>query len=144
MPVSPQRFRARPRSSASPRRETTQREGSAERGYDATWTTFREAVIHDHATCEHCWRFDSRVVPTDEVDHIIPITGPDDPLRLDHTNVRGLCRRHHARKTARIDRRARGYFDRLVSDGVPIDRAKAIVIERFRFEKGGGSRRSSG
>ncbi|MCC7419957.1 MAG: HNH endonuclease [Planctomycetaceae bacterium] len=39
--------------------------------------------------------------PVEVVDHRIPFNGPDDPLRLDPSNLQSLCRRHHGLKTHR-------------------------------------------
>lgn len=38
-----------------------------------------------------------------QVDHIVPVTGPDDPRFLDETAVQTLCRSCHAAKTAAQD-----------------------------------------
>lgn len=41
--------------------------------------------------------------PAEEVDHIIPVTGPDDPLFWEPSNHQGLTKACHSRKTARDD-----------------------------------------
>jgi 5-methylcytosine-specific restriction enzyme A len=38
-----------------------------------------------------------------EVDHVTPITGPDDPSFWDERNHQPLCKRHHSEKTAKED-----------------------------------------
>lgn len=133
MPSSAPKFRPLGRPALKAAR-VERRGTSAERGYDAEWTRFRGSVIADHPICELCWRFDKRATPTQEVDHVIPITGPDDPLRLDPADCRGLCRRHHRRKTRRLDRRIRGYFEKLLGDGLSYERARDVTIAKFRYE----------
>lgn len=132
MPNAPQRFSpfARPKPQA-PQPEA--RGSSAERGYDGEWTAFRNEVITDHPICEHCWHFDGRSVPTKEIDHVIPITGPTDPLRFDRKDVRGLCRAHHHRKTKRLDKRIRAYFDRLISNRMSFETARDATVAKFRY-----------
>ena len=38
-------------------------------------------------------------LPTMEVDHIVPVDGPQDPLFWDESNHQGLCHDCHSRKT---------------------------------------------
>jgi 5-methylcytosine-specific restriction protein A len=40
------------------------------------------------------------VTAVDDVDHIAPFKGLDDPLRLDAKNLQSLCRPHHNVKTS--------------------------------------------
>jgi 5-methylcytosine-specific restriction protein A len=67
-----------------------------ERGYDNAWVKLRARFlsISAHQFCCVCER-KGHLVPTDEVDHIIPFNGKDDPLRLEWTNLQGLCSRCH-------------------------------------------------
>lgn len=108
------------------------RASAAERGYDPAWSEFRRLEIGKHATCEHCWQWQHRSTATHEIDHVIPITGPEDPLRLDPANVRGLCRRHHARKT-RLDARIRSYYEAMLTRGVSPTVARDLTVAQFRF-----------
>ena len=67
------------------------------------WRRCRAAFVatEEGATCRECAR-SGRIVPTAEVDHIIPrIDRPD--LAFDFDNLQGLCKRHHGQKTARED-----------------------------------------
>ena len=41
--------------------------------------------------------------PSTDVDHIVPVSGPDDPLFWEPTNHQALCHPHHSRKTVRTD-----------------------------------------
>lgn len=70
-----------------------------QRGYDAAWLRLRAQVVREEPLCRICTML-GRVAPTDEVDHIKPFSGLDDPLRLDRDNLRGLCRDHHQQVTA--------------------------------------------
>jgi len=49
--------------------------------------------------CVHCTE-EGRTTAAQDVDHIKPFKGKDDPLRLDWDNLQGLCRKHHNRKTS--------------------------------------------
>ncbi len=89
--------RIKRRCDVSPNRPAT-RQTPAERGYDTLWRNVREAYFADHPLCEDC--LDEGVPNPEyiEVDHVIPIhIRPD--LRLDMTNLRSRCRRHHKLKT---------------------------------------------
>jgi len=89
------------------RRRRDRRRSSAKRGYDAAWRRLRDAYVAEHPECEDCL-LRGLHTPAREVDHVIPFQGLGDPLRLDKRNLRSLCRRHHARKTAADKRAARG------------------------------------
>ncbi|MCA9262133.1 MAG: HNH endonuclease, partial [Planctomycetales bacterium] len=68
-----------------------QRRGtSTQRGYDKAWRRLRAEKIANDPLCEECLKRD-RLTPTEEVDHVEPFQGPDDPLRLDYDNLRSLC-----------------------------------------------------
>ncbi len=89
-------------------------------GYDAAWRRFREDFFTELwqlrvpraglCGCRHpsapetrdseCARR-GRYHPAELVDHIIPITGPADPRRLDLANLQGLCHPCHNRKRQR-------------------------------------------
>ena len=76
-----------------------ERRGSAsERGYDSRWSKLRERFIAEHPLCEYCAGRDL-TVPAEEVDHVKPFSGPEDPLRLDETNLQSLCHACHVAKT---------------------------------------------
>lgn len=123
--------------------EHDKRRGSAvERGYDWTWHKLRESYVKQHPLCEDCEQ-DGLTVPVDEVDHIIPINGPNDPLLLDPQNLRSRCKACHVKKT-RMDGRIRGMFDDLRKQGMQYDDARSIIVEKVERERIGWGVQSSG
>ena len=95
-PRSDWRTRAERRDSA--RASDARRPSASERGYDWRWHRLRTTYLAAHPLCAHCMA-QGRVVPAEEVDHIVPLRegGP----RLDRRNLQALCRKCHRRKTAR-------------------------------------------
>lgn len=89
--------RIKRRFEVSPNRPVTRRT-PAERGYDAAWRKLRAVYVAEHPLGEDC--LDEGVTNPEyiEVDHVIPIAIRPD-LRLELTNLRRLCRRHHKLKT---------------------------------------------
>lgn len=81
-------------------RTAEQRRGTAaERGYDHRWRRTRRAFLARHdGLCEEpgCLRL------VEDVDHIDGL-GPHGPLGHTFSNLRGLCKPHHSRKTVRED-----------------------------------------
>lgn len=76
------------------------RPSSTARGYDRRWRRYRSYFLSqpEHVVCAcGCGQ-----VATD-VDHIQPVTGPDDPLFWDASNHQALTHACHARKTALED-----------------------------------------
>lgn len=108
------------------------RASAADRGYDPSWREFRRLEFGRHPTCEHCWQWEGRSTKTREIEHVIPIEGPTDPLRLDPANVRGLCRRHHARKT-QLDRLIRSHYESLLERGIAYHNARDMTVAQYRF-----------
>lgn len=104
MPTAPKRFTLHPPQDRHQVR--TMWKGSAsERGYDGTWKRLREAHVAAHPLCEDCL-LEGVVNPEQiEVDHVRAFNGLDDPLRLDPSNLRSLCKRHHQIKTRAEQRR---------------------------------------
>lgn len=76
------------------------REHAAARGYDAKWQRLRAAFLASSPLCVHC-RQAGRVRPAQDVDHIVPFEGKDDPNRLLASNLQALCRPCHNKKTRR-------------------------------------------
>jgi 5-methylcytosine-specific restriction enzyme A len=78
--------------------------GSAnDRGYGSQWGTLRKIVLAEEPLCRDIWGVharDGEVVPTTDVDHIVPREqgGTDD-----RSNLQGLCHSCHSIKTARED-----------------------------------------
>lgn len=73
-----------------------------ERGYDHQWEKVRLIVLREQPICADPYGFHrscGEVVPSKEVDHIIPIR-TDPSLRLVLENLRGLCKSCHSRRTA--------------------------------------------
>ena len=71
------------------------------RGYGRRWRNFRDAWYRRHGRkCVLCLA-EGIIEPATELDHIVPLTGPDDPTFFDDAAVQGLCGPCHKRKTAR-------------------------------------------
>jgi len=100
MPIRPPQHR--PFGAPTPtetRRIFDRARGSAHRrGYDRTWQRLRKAILAAEPLCRFCTAA-GLAVPAEEVDHIEPIAERPD-LRLDPTNLRGLCSTCHGRRTA--------------------------------------------
>lgn len=67
-----------------------------ERGYGGPWEALSKMKRAENPICEVC-----NNEPASAVDHIVPITGPDDPGRLDWRNLQSICNQCHAIKTHR-------------------------------------------
>ena len=73
------------------------------RGYDHRWNKFRNAQIHkpEYAVCADPFRMHvNQVRPTRTLDHIIPVTGPDDSSFWIGP-FQGLCKECDIEKTRR-------------------------------------------
>jgi 5-methylcytosine-specific restriction protein A len=81
------------------RRHDALRPTSTARGYGAAWRKLRGLVLQRDPVCRDASGCNQR---STDVDHIVARKhgGTDDP-----SNLRGLCHRHHSRKTAREDGR---------------------------------------
>ncbi len=77
-----------------------QRGTRQQRGYDQTWINLRAYWLRLHPLCEDCKR-EGQITAAEEVHHMRAFRGPDDPLRLDDTNLESLCKSCHSRKTAK-------------------------------------------
>ena len=127
----------RPLNTGTPRQEHDRMRGSAqERGYDSSWHKVREIKVKQNPLCEDC-EYEGLTVPVSEVDHIIPINGLDDPLRLDMLNLRSRCKRCHIKKT-RMDTWIRGMYEHLTEvEGKPLDDARDMIVEKVEREQFG-------
>ena len=77
---------------------------SAERGYGAAWARARRVFLAVHVICSDPYkRHAGVVVAASDVDHIIAVTGADDPRFWDVSNWQALCHACHAYKTVRVD-----------------------------------------
>lgn len=73
------------------------RPSSAKRGYDYAWRKFRASFLVKNPICcrQGCRE------PATDVDHEPPLTGKDDPGRLDPARCAPLCHSHHSEKTGK-------------------------------------------
>lgn len=85
------------------RYRTYQRDPKINKRYDHRWRKIRNTYITKHPLCEHC-QANGRVMPAQEVDHIIPL---EDGGTHDEANLQALCKPCHSSKTAREDDRWR-------------------------------------
>ena len=92
------------------------RKSAAARGYDPAWRALRARFLAAFPFCARCGR------PAALVDHIRPITGPADPLRLAWSNLQPLCQSCHSGAKQAADNRARrrAKGPRFDKDGFPI------------------------
>jgi len=74
-----------------------QRGSAAKRGYDGKWRRYRAAYLARNPVCVHCGDV------AEAVDHIQPVSGPDDPKFFEPENHQALCASCHSRKTASED-----------------------------------------
>lgn len=73
---------------------------STARGYGQDWRRARLKHLASEPLCRFCAE-DGRVTAADQVDHIEPFGGIDDPLRLADSNLRSLCGDCHLARSAR-------------------------------------------
>ena len=125
MPQAP-----RPHQARQSAKRIDRRLPASQRGYDRRWARLRDMYARQHPLCVACWARDRIARPLDEVDHVIPIIGPDDPLRLDDSNLQSLCRSHHATKTQHDDT-IRAEYERLAATHGH-DAAAEAVADRWK------------
>ena len=77
----------------------TSRLSAARRGYGRPWQKLRRAFLDEGPLCVECTAAGRLGILANEVDHIVPTTGPDDPKHYDWDNLQGLCKSCHSRKT---------------------------------------------
>jgi 5-methylcytosine-specific restriction protein A len=66
--------------------------------YDSTWRRFRRMVLAERPLCADCER-QGLIVPATELHHERPVRERPD-LRLVESNVTGLCKPCHSKRTA--------------------------------------------
>ncbi len=90
-------------------REYDRRRGSStSRGYGYRWERYSKRYRRRHPICCDPFGFHvatKSVAPTEEVDHIVRVDGPKDPLFWDPDNHQPLCKSCHSHKTATEDGR---------------------------------------
>jgi 5-methylcytosine-specific restriction endonuclease McrA len=79
-----------------------QRGSSAARGYGWKWQQYRLRFLAMYPLCEECLKEDI-YEPATDVDHIVAVSGPNDPLFWASENHQALCHSCHSRKTAKED-----------------------------------------
>ena len=73
------------------------RETATARGYDSRWARFRDWYLNQHPLCGcGCGRV------AQEVHHLIPVTGPDDPRFYDVDGLVALSKGCHSRATMKM------------------------------------------
>lgn len=125
----------------APRTRTAQQRGkrvdrrlpASQRGYDRRWLKLRKSYATRFPLCQATLAIEGRPVDLEEVDHIIPINGKNDPLRLTEANLQGLTAMYHRRKT-RHDEQIREEYDRLCAS-VGHEKALEAVTGRWRASR---------
>ena len=87
---------------AQQRQADRRRPSAARRGYGRRWQEARDAYLRAHPLCAECKR-QGKVVTATCVDHIVPVSGPDDPKFWARSNWQSLCTPDHSAKTAKED-----------------------------------------
>jgi 5-methylcytosine-specific restriction endonuclease McrA len=90
MPTAPQSFRAKERAEQRERFRGTKQQ----RGYGGEWERISLMKRRECPVCEVC-----RNAPADDVDHIVPFNGVNDPKRTEWQNLQSICRACHNGKT---------------------------------------------
>ena len=83
-------------------RRDRERKSASERGYGTRWAKYRSMYLGRHPFCVVCGG------AANEVDHIIPVDGADDPRFWEPINHQALCKSCHSRKTFADMRKRRG------------------------------------
>ena len=75
---------------------------ASSRGYDSKWSSYSRRYRVNNPLCVKCEER-GKLTLAQCVDHITPVTGPDDPLFFDESNHQSLCNSCHSFKTASED-----------------------------------------
>lgn len=74
-----------------------ERGSAAERGYDSRWARFRTMYLAANSICAcGCGR------PSEEIHHIKPVTGKNDPLFYEESNLLALTKGCHSALTQKM------------------------------------------
>lgn len=73
------------------------------RAYNSVrWIRFRNWYLQKNPLCVKC-ELEGLTTPATDVDHIVPISTPEDPKFVDPDSVQSLCHSCHSKKTATED-----------------------------------------
>ena len=86
------------------RRYDIERGTAAQRGYGSRWNRYTKMYKREHPLCVKC-KAEGKLVQADVVDHVEPVTGPDDPLFWEPMNHQSLCHPCHNKKRATEDKK---------------------------------------
>ena len=90
MPTAPQSFRSKERAKQREQFRGTKQQ----RGYGGEWERISRLKRQQQPVCEVCC-----AAAADDVDHVVPFDGINDPLRTEWNNLQSICRACHNRKT---------------------------------------------
>jgi len=98
------------------RKKGTKRPSSAKRGYDSDWKRVRALHLRGNPFCIVCGELGN------EVDHIVSIR-ENPELRLEPSNLRTFCKKHHSRRTVYDQGWHQGKrpASEIAPDGMPTD-----------------------
>lgn len=85
------------------KRQDELRGTASQRGYGSRWARYARIYKRANPLCRAC-EAQGIVTPAYVVDHIEPVTGPDDPLFWEPSNHQGLCERCHSIKRVTEDK----------------------------------------
>jgi len=97
MPTRPKTFRNKQHVEVRVQQERERVRGKNEI-YNYAWRKLRNRFIHENPLCVECLKVGITEAATD-IDHIIPLTGVNDPTRLDPSALQALCHVCHSKKT---------------------------------------------
>lgn len=72
------------------------------RGYGYRWSKYSKWYRQQNPLCVKCLA-EGKLSSSEHVDHIIAVSGPDDPLFYASSNHQALCKSCHSRKTVKED-----------------------------------------
>jgi 5-methylcytosine-specific restriction protein A len=126
MPNAPRQYR--PAHAEQAKRQQDQRRGTGtERGYNHRWKKYRAWFLSFpcNALCGMCQQAEATIV-----DHVLKLSGPDDPLWFEITNLLAECGPCHRRKSVICDG---GLGVARTAEGAALlERLKAVAIERAK------------
>lgn len=75
---------------------------ATQRGYNYSWSKYSKQFRKENPLCVMCEK-EGIVTLADCVDHIVPVSGQEDPLFWQASNHQSLCHSCHSVKTAKED-----------------------------------------